>query len=185
LHRETAKLMRASGCSRSSTTFASSGGERASRRRRRTERRVLVAHRTNPLPLPPRKGMTLKRLQGRSPNAVRGAEGARQVLLLARGEAEEAEAEGQPGVRELGPRASANEVSLLVVVAKVWENRTCARLARHHLHLAEQHLARGREHDPLLEERFLSSRRQDFNLSLTTLYGIMNITCCCGYSAIL
>lgn len=36
-------------------------------------------------------------------------------------EAEEAEAEGLLGVRELGPRASANEVSLLVV-AKVWEN---------------------------------------------------------------
>ena len=87
-------------------------------------------------------------------------------------EAEEAEAEGLLGVRELGPRASANEVSLLVV-AKVWENQTCARLAKHHLHLAEQHLARGRGHDPLSEVEFLS-RRHDCNLSLTTLYGIAN-----------
>ena len=72
-------------------------------------------------------------------------------------------------MRKLGPRASANEVPLLVV-AKVWENQTCAHLAKCHLHLAEQHLARGHGHDPLSEEEFLS----DCNLSLTTLYGIAN-----------
>jgi hypothetical protein len=92
------------------------------------------------------------------------------VLLVEREEAE-VEAEGAPEVRELGPRASANEVSLLAVVAKVRKNRTCARLAKRHLHLAELHLARA--HDPLLEEGYLR-RRQGCNLSLTVLYGIAN-----------
>ena len=71
-------------------TFTSSGRERASRRRQR----VLVARRTNPLPLPPQKGMTLKGLHGRLLNAARAVEGAWEVLVLEREEAEEAEAEG-------------------------------------------------------------------------------------------
>lgn len=72
------------------------------------------------------------------------------MVPLERGEAEEAE--GGPGVRELGPRASASGVSLLVVMAaRVRKDRTCVRLAKLHLHPAEQHPAR--ERDPLSEER--------------------------------
>lgn len=81
--------------------------------------------------------------------------------LLEGGEAEEAE--GGPGVPELGPRASASGASLLAVVARVRKDRTCARLAKHHPHPAEQHPARGR--DPLSEEEY--PRRQDCNLSHT------------------
>jgi len=79
------------------------------------------------------------------------------VPLLERGEAEAEEAEETPGVHELGPHASASGVSPLVVVARVRKDRTCARLAIRHLHLAEQHPARG--HDPLTEGYL--RRRQD------------------------
>jgi hypothetical protein len=158
LHRETAKRMRASGYSRSSTTFASSSGKRASRRRRPIM--VLVAHRTNPLPPHPWKGAT--RLHGQWLNVVRGVEEARWVPLRER-EAEEAEV--VPGVHELGPRASASGVSLPVVVvrSKMRNDRTRARVARRHPHLAEQHPVHGRD---------LSEEEQQGCNTSRTMYGM-------------
>jgi hypothetical protein len=81
---------------------------------------VLIAHRTNPLPLG--KEMKWKCLHGRPLNVARDAEEARWGPLLERGEVEEVE--GVLVVRELGPSASG--VSLLVVVAnsKVRRYRT-------------------------------------------------------------
>ena len=115
LHRETAKRMRASVCSRSSTTFASSGGKRASRRRRPIT--VLATHRTNLLLPPPWKGTTC--LHGQSLNVARGVEEGQWVSLLER-EAEEAK--GVPGVPEPGPSASASGV-IVRVNSKVRKDR--------------------------------------------------------------
>lgn len=62
-------------------------------------------------------------------------------------EREAEEAEGVPGVHELGPHANASGVSLPVVVAnlKVRRDRTQARLERRHPHLVEQHPVRGHD----------------------------------------
>ncbi len=68
--------------------------------------------------------MKWKCLYGRPLNVAKGAEEARWVPLLEKGEVEEVE--GVLVVRELGPSASASGVSLLVVVAnsKVRRYRT-------------------------------------------------------------
>ena len=117
----------------------------------------------NPLLPPPWQGKI--RLHGHSLNVARGVEEARWVPLLER-EAEEVEGvPGVPGVHELGPRASASGVSLLVVLAnlKVRMDLTRAPLTRRHLHLAEQHLVRG--HD--LPEEGRLRRQQGCNTSRT------------------
>jgi hypothetical protein len=156
--------MRASGYNRSSTTFASSSGKRANHRRRPIT--VPVVHRLNRLLPPPWKGTTC--LHGQSLNVARGVEEARWVPLLERG----AEgAEGVPGVHELGPRASASGVSRPVAVANsvVRRDRTRARPARRHPHLAERHPVRG--HDLSEEGRI---RRQQ-GCSISVRYNLRSV----------
>ena len=142
--------MRASVCSRSSTTFVSNDGKRASHRRRPIT--VLAAYRLNHLLPPPWKGTTY--LHSHSLNVARGVEEARRVPLLER-EAEEVE--GLLGVHELGPCASASGA---VANSK---DRTWTRLARRHPHLAEQHPVRGRD----LSEEGRLRRQQGCNTSHT------------------
>lgn len=143
--------MRASVCSRSSTTFVSNDRKRASHRRRPIT--ALAAHRMNHYLPPPWKGTTYLH----SLNVARGVEEARRVPLLER-EAEEVE--GELGVQELGSCASASGA---VANSKVPRDRTWTRLARRHPHLAEQHPVRGR--DLSEEKRF--RRQQGCNTSHT------------------